>query len=509
LALPIGSTTIKMNDLLTSLGSSDFIHQTNSGLLYILYDQKVKATTGEDNVPVPLQQSVFVPSIALPPTFPISGIVSKNVLLPLPVSFSADQKIDSILLKRFIINISGSSTYPQDGKLVLTFSSITKKGKAYSDTIPIPHNDATIDFSTPNNALGYTMNFASGSSSLPIDVNFILQGNAGSAVGPGNLNLSLKVNELHYFILYGYLGKNNLLNATDSLDVSFLNTNLANNIEWADPQLTYTIKNSYGLPIKFRIDSMKVNSVINKKIYPISFNNTDSNVIHIAPSIQIGTYTSDSIVFDHSTTDFFTYLQKAPNSIKYHLSAISNPDGNVGGAAKNSMQDTSKIEPEMHFKLPIWFKGTNLGTIDTMAFPLSSFFNSQGSDNSIESMLFRIISENTLPIDMNLQIVFADTTYKPIDSLYKTNNGKKIVIGGQLDAGDIVKTPSMSKTDITLNANDTTQLDALKKTKFLLVKMNLTTSDYNKGIYAKFLSKYYMTLSFECQFQLKVQKTLK
>ncbi len=330
----------------------------------------------------------------------------------------------------------------------------------------------------------------------------------GTEVEPtSSLNLLLKVNDLKYFKIYGYLGQNTLLNVSDSLNISFLNHSLANNIQWADPQLTFTVRNSYGLPIEFNIDAMSINSIINKKTYPVSFYN-NSNVLQILSASQNGNPSDDSLVFNPSTTNFFSYLQQAPNTIKFHLSSKSNPAGNSGPI--NFMADTSQVDPNLRLYLPIWFKAGNFGTVDTIKSPFSDLLNQNGKNkNSIESMLFRIISENTLPVDINLQIIFADSIYKPLDSLYKTGSSK-IVIGGQLNAGDVVTTPTKSTTNISLNAtNNAKQLNNLKKTKYLLVTINMATSDYNKGVYAKFLNSYYVKLSFDCQFQLKIQQTNK
>ena len=506
LALSIGSTTIRLNELFNSLDSSKYIHHTDSGLLYVIYDQNIKAISAEFQIPLPPQTPVNIPSVAMLPTFPFSGFVCvpTSISMNIPVSFKGDQIIDSIVLKNFIIKISGNSTYQQDGNLVLTFSTITnKKGEPLSDTIPIPGKSIKINFLTPNKP-GYTMGFNPGTANLPIDVTFTLCGNAGETIS-GDLNLMLKIDSLNFFALYGYLGQDTLLNASDSLDISFLNHSLAKNIQWKDPQLTFNILNSYGLPVEFDILSMKVNSIINNSIYPVKFfNNSDKNdILAASKSVPV---TNNTLKFQNSTTDFFSYLEKAPNSIKFNLFAKSNPSGNTG--SKNVIFDNSIIDTKMQLYLPIWFKAQNFGTIDTIAFPLSDFLNQKGNNNSIESMLFRIISENTLPVDINLQIVFADSTYKGLDSLYKTGS-KTIVIGGQIGTSGIITGPTANKTDITLNSSNTKQLDALKKTKYLLIKMNLTTSDYNKGLYAKFFTDYYLKLSFACQFQPKIQITSK
>jgi len=76
------------------------------------------------------------------------------------------------------------------------------------------------------------------------------------------------------------------------------------------------------------------------------------------------------------------------------------------------MADTSQVDPNLRLYLPIWFKAGNFGTVDTIKSPFSDLLNQNGKNkNSIESMLFRIISENTLPVDINLQIIFADSIY--------------------------------------------------------------------------------------------------
>jgi hypothetical protein len=121
--------------------------------------------------------------------------------------------------------------------------------------------------------------------------------------------------------------------------------------------------------------------------------------------------------------------------------------------------------------------------------------------DSIESMLFRIVSENGMPIDMHFQVYFTDNNYFIIDSIFHNSNNK-VLSGGKVGSNDRVISPVRSVLDIKFTKE---QLKALLNTKKMLVRVYANTVDYSpvNGKYVKFFTDYKFKLSFACQFQAK------
>ncbi len=508
LALPIGSTSFTIEEILSHYDSTQFLNQNSDGLLYIIYQKDLVSFPSSDKITVPVQQEVKIPSVVLPPTYDAKGQASQKISLTFPLSCNNTQEIDSIILKNMVINFTGSSNYTHNGLLIISFPSVTKSGNVLTDSVNIPGNSNSINTTTANKADGYKMTFNStstDSSILPVNINFILKGGTpGAAVESGKtLDIKFKLENLTYHILYGYMGKDTLLDVTDSVIFPFLNTALTQNIEWKEPQITFNIKNSYFFPIQYSLLNMQVHSYLTKQIYPVTFYN-NSNIQNIAFPAQLGQSAYDSLILSPTTTDAFNYLLKSPKNIQFHLNAIANPNGSIvnGKHVFNATLDTSTINTQVKLYIPVWLRSGNFGTTDTMNFDISNLLPS--SSDSIQNMLLRLSSKNGMPVDMNLQVYFTDSLYNVIDSLFKDKTqSHQIVKAGQVNnSGQVTSSTSLVK-DIVFNQS---QLQSLLKTKKLLIKISLNTSSYDpvSGPYVKFYSTDQLSIHFDCQFQPKI-----
>jgi hypothetical protein len=508
IALAIGSTSFTIEKILNHYDSLKFLNQNSDGLLYIVYQKDLVSFPSSDKITVPVQQEVKIPSIILPPAYDANGKASQQVSLTFPLSCNNTQQIDSIILKSMLINFAGSSNYTHNGLLIISFPSITKNGSALTDTANIPANSNSINTTTANKADGYKMTFNStspDSSILPVTISFVLTGGTpGSSVESGKtLDIKFKLENLTYHVLYGYIGRDTLLDVTDSVIFPYLNTTLTQNIEWKAPQITFSIKNSYFFPIQYSILNMQIHSYLTQQIYPVTFYN-NSNIQNIALPPQLGQSAYDSLIFSPTTTDAFNYLLKSPKNFQFHLNAIANPNGSMvnGKHVFNATLDTSTVNTSVKLYIPVWFRSGGFGTTDTMNFDLSNLLPS--SSDSIQNMLLRLSSKNGMPVDLNLQVYFTDSLYNVIDSLFKDKTqSHQIVKAGQVNnSGQVTSSTSLVK-DIVFNQS---QLQSLLKTKKLLIKISLNTASYDpvNGPFVQFYSTDQLSIHFDCEFQPKI-----
>jgi hypothetical protein len=506
LAISIGTVNFNIDKFLSDLDSTQSVKKDDKGFLYIIYEKDVPSFRGEDKVVMPGQAPIVIPSaVFASPNFDSNGEASQTSSKDMPINFGADQQIDSMIVKYMTLQLTGNSTFPHNGKLIITFTGMVKNGIAFSDTFNIPANSSNLNIKTQNKASGYHINFSSstmGSSKMPMDVKFVLNGTPGTPIGTGNLDVNLQLGnagEMKYFALFGYIGQTDVINATDSLNIEFLNRNLAKNIEWADPKLTLLLNNSYGVPVRLTTSNMSVYSEQYNQTLPITFDASINPKDLLFPT-KADESVEDSIIYTKQNSTLFTALEYAPKILNYKIVAHTNTNG-YDPAVKNVMVDTSIIRTKLQFHLPMWFRSSGFEQVDTLAF--NAFGDNKDNKNSLNAMLFRIISDNGMPIDMDLQITFVDKDFVPLETIFKTSD-HSIVKSAVLGSDDKVSASTRSYRDIVFDAS---QLKAIEKTKNLLVKVSFKTGEYtpSNGRYVKFYDSYNLKLSFACQFQLKIK----
>ncbi len=529
LAITIGTVSIELGDLLSDYTLPEYLKDNPDGSMLFIYEKDLPSFRAEQKINVPDQLPIVIPALAFPATIPASGEAIAQTTIDVPIVFSNNEKIDSMLVKSLSLSLTGTSSYNSafSQELSLTFENMNKdtvisstpQRISYVETVPI---SSIVNYITPNkyNAYRYMLTFTSvspGNSTTKLKVVFKLRGTPGTPINPASsLNLVLKVEELKYRIMYGYIGQLDLLNITDTIDLSILGRELSKNIEWYKPQLKIEIKNSYKVPADFLIQSLFV-TTYNNQLIDVSPNNalTEGNnpKYPIKRPAVLGQWAYDSVLCEKQKgyNSFYHALEtQSPTNLIYTVISHANPYGEPTNSTDyNILTDTSMVTGKMIFSLPIWLRSPGFGFTDTMDFDLSNMNNNNDDNNNddeenntkvtLNSMLFRIISYNQMPIDMELQVYFVDENYNILDSLYKTGD-KYILRSGNIDeATGKVLTPKLWKKDAIF---DQSQLKRIENTKKIIYNVKYISADYeNTKPYVKFFKDSKLKLTFAAQFQ--------
>jgi len=510
LAFTIGTLNIDIESLLKGYTNSSNLQIAEDKTITIAIATNFYTVPAIEQLSLPPQSQVIIPGFVFPPTMPGTGIVSRDTIINIPISFFSDAEIDSMLVKIFRYTLSGSSTYSSAFMQELTISLLDmhQGNTVYLETFPVT---SSINTQNQNNAAGYTLKFRNvtpGSAETRLYVRLTLSGTPGSPINPAStLNMALQINELNYRLLYGYIGQPYLLDILDTMYLDFLGREIAKNIEWKNPSYTLYTTNSYVVPSDLFVESMRVITYDDRVILTNPDNTKIQNPKDIAYPTQIGLVAKDSVICDKvGYSTFYKALeQEAPKSIILKLKSKANPHGKT---PNNILSDTSSIRTRGVLRLPISFRSSGFSQTDTMDFDLSNLATG-GSDStnksnakvSLKYMLFRIVSSNTMPIDMQLQAYFVDENYQILDSLYKgLPNENYIIKAGTVDVNTgRVNVPRLWKKDVTFNEQ---QLKNIENTKHVIFRLTASTADYtaNKP-FVTFFTDSKLTLTFAAQIQ--------
>lgn len=497
MAITIGSTTITIDSLFNKFDSLGNIQQDQSGMFYLVYEQQLGSYRGEDKLPIPSGQLDKSFDLALLPTdkFNASGVASNSTPDNFKIVFQTEQVIDSFIVKSGTINLTAINNYPYNGQLIVQLPDAVKDGKIFSDTFGLVANNTTPIFH-PRSLQGYKLKFSNpttNESSLAIRMILILNnGPANGNVGLGSVNLTESLSDLHYSTMYGYIGKDTLVNSNSSFDLSFLNRDMANNIEFKDPKLELFIKNSYGAPLEFNFNNMQVVSQNDPTPENVTFTPASESKKTINQPPTERDVTDTSIVFSNTNTNLFSLIQKSPKALNFNISALANANNNT---KSNFMHDTSYVDASMRMTIPIYFKSMGFGTVDT--FDFSPISGQDSNKVQIDELLFRVEVTNGMPVDFDLQLYFTDDNYTKLDSLFKSSNLRLVNAAKVGDNGEVTES---TKSVSTIRCNRE-QLDALENTTKILAKINMQTAS---GNFVKFFNNYNMKFRFACQFKGRI-----
>lgn len=509
LAFTIGTLNIDIESLLKGYTSGDNVNIAQDKTIIVAIATNFRTITAMESLSLPPQSQVVIPGFIFPPTMPGSGVVSRDTIITIPISFFSDAEIDSMLVKIFRYTLSGTSTYSSAFTQELTISLLDmhQGNMVYVENFPVT---PSITAANQNHAAGYMLklrNITPGAAETRLYVRLTLRGTPGSPIHPAStLNLAMQINELNYQLVYGYIGQPYILDILDTMYLDFLGREMAKNIEWKNPSYTLYTSNSYVAPTDFFVESMRVITYDDRVILTNPDNSKIQNPKDIAYPAQIGLVAKDSVICDKvGYSTFYRALeQEAPKQIVLQVKSKANPHAKT---AYNIMSDTSSIRTRGVLRLQMTFRSSGFSQTDTMDFDLTGLAtggsNSEESNTKVtlKSMLFRIVSSNALPIDMRLQAYFVDENYQILDSLYKGQPEEHYIIkAGTIDANTgRINIPRIWKKDELFNEK---QLKNMEKTKHIIFRLTSITADYadNKP-FVTFFADSKLSITFAAQVQ--------
>lgn len=205
---------------------------------------------------------------------------------------------------------------------------------------------------------------------------------------------------------------------------------------------------------------------------------------------QIGQTLTGSFTLNNANSNLVAVIKNVPQSFIYKIDSKTNPSG---GTHSNFILDSSRFKVDMEVLLPLWGTAKDFILIDTADFKLEEDLTEE-----VESATIRTFNSNGFPMDIAMQVYFADSLYNKLDSLVLPYQ----VILKSATVNPItgkVTNPTDKIYDVTINH---ARVAKLKMAKHLLIKaVASTTSGGNTNI--KIYSNYKIDVKLGIQAQIK------
>ncbi|MEX2604740.1 MAG: hypothetical protein WD361_11075, partial [Gracilimonas sp.] len=180
------------------------------------------------------------------------------------------------------------------------------------------------------------------------------------------------------------------------------------------------------------------------------------------------------IEFNRNNSNVDDFLNNLPNEIRFIGKSVINED-----EQEATILDTLIFEPKISIDIPLAFATEEAATYtDTVNQDLGGMPSpDQGDSNTITEGILYIDYENGLPLGIDLDISFMDSTHTIFESIPVAGENINLLASG-IDANSrFANNPTIGTMQIALNEN---QLRQLYKTRFLKISAQILTTD-NSG----------------------------
>ncbi|MGK0366424.1 MAG: hypothetical protein ACI85O_003497 [Saprospiraceae bacterium] len=414
-AVPLLSANFTLQKLLENFGELAEITIEPDGCIRLTYEGEV-LREGADIITSAIND-------VLPLGFPIP--VTENELI-LPFSVPSEYEFDFIRLKEGGLVYLFTLQSDDEVNLTMTFPNFLLNGA------PVEYNLSAVGGQASYSNLLAPTNLAGAVISPEEDGTLRVLYTATDAdgndfqFGSGGRNLAFTIlDNLQFDYLEGYLGEEVFDSSPGEIVIDFFDEFIRGDVWFQDPTLTMTIENSFGMPVGSQADYFEV-ITIDGEVLPLRSDELgpDLQLDFNYPALdEVGESKETVYVFNKDNSNIDSILGSSPAIIRYDVNALPNPgqDTDLRGFISCESEYIVKIKAD----LPVYGRATDFGAQDTFDLNFNDY-------EGIKSVEFKIITENELPLDIDMQIYFVKDDNSIVDSLFTEMT--TVIASSEIDA---------------------------------------------------------------------------
>ncbi len=465
-AVPIINKRYQLGDFV--LDTMDYIvsDPSNQFLTVVYNTGDLWSVSAENLVQLPDQSVNSTQNVTAPSSVPAGTYWESSYSTQLDLSMNS-YALDTVLLKSgsFITAINTNINHPAQVVITIPNAINSSSGTpltfiinmAYSGGSEMASGSSTVNLS------GYKFALETGNR---ITVNYTVRvwGDSYPYTTPVyNIQVNTQMVDMKYKYMIGYFGQITQ-NLSDTTSIRLFSTHYQNSLFLKEFRAHLFMKNSFGMPLRFTVNK-----------YTIYTGGQERDVI--TPGYTVDGPSPNFLQFGQTITKHDTaflnpnMLEISPKYQAFNATGTLNPDNNP--AVKNFVCDDSKFSVDARLELPMEGKISYFKYRDTLEFHFENI-------DAIDVTNFRLYVENAFPIDGWMQVYFADTAYRVIDSLI-TNPQDKIFNAATLGPSPNYYTIANGMTTKNFYVNHD-RITRISNTKWLIVDANLTSKPDNQFI---------------------------
>ncbi len=386
-AIPLAYATLTLEDFLGDEDNQSFLEIDPEGNMTLAYSADATHNTAEE-------------LLGEIPSFPIVLI---DTVMNIPVQIFPNLEVTQFNLKEGTISFDLQSLHEEDLDVTITIPNMTKNGTPFTTNVTLSYQGTlpvTASIS-PVSLQDYSLSM--------IENNMQIQYEAKTNLGE-KVVLNAITGEAanwNYEMVKGVWAQETFSVKSDTLDLDIYDNWLEGEISFEDPKLIINVENSFGFAAGI---SLKYMTAFTADGNQIELTATD-NAFNIAyPAInEIGEMKTTSFVFDKNNSNIKDIFNALPTMLVYEIEGILNPeDTNDQGF----ITDQSTVGTSLEVEMPVYGTASGFTIESTSELELDDF-------EDIADAEFKLIADNGIPLDVDLQVYFLDEYDTRLDSLFE------------------------------------------------------------------------------------------
>lgn len=452
-AIPLVNSSISMGDILKNFEESSSLVVEQDGVLHFKYSGDVLTKTSEDvfsAINETLEQSAAVPITADTISFPFS--------------FPDELEVDRMDLKQGNFYYLFESTHDESVYVHVELPNFIKNNTPLTVDLTIPPSSGSPN--NYNNILfpisleGYSIIPSEGGN---LHVYSSIRNDANEHIELDNKFVGIE--QLAYSYAEGYLGQHIYDESRDTIFIDFFDYWIDGDIYFEEPIITIDFENSFGVPTTSIVEEFNIFTV-REDVLPLESSFITEGIEFPYPTLdEVGEVKTKVFEFNKDNSNIATVLGAGPLAIDYDVDAFTNPEGDTG--LRGFATDSSYYKVRVNVDLPLYGKAVSFISQDTFDIDLSNF-------DQAKEVEFKVVCENGLGLNADIQAYFLNDDLVTIDSLF--DSATRLVQAAAVDSEGFPNEIGSQITYIPIAGDKLTNIQNASK-----INLQVTFSTYNDG----------------------------
>lgn len=320
---------------------------------------------------------------------------------------------------------------------------------------------------------------------LPINIDFAMD-DASQWVefdSSSAITFTYSIEDIAMDFVEGWVGNKSIDLARDTIPFEIEQLmNLSGTMEFANPEISLLLKSNIGIPVGLDL------SLINNGI---SGNQVDLglDLLNLPVPSAPGLYVEEKVKINNSNSNLSAFLSAIPKELFVSGSALTNPASSTANPDyTNFISSDGELNLGIEIELPFDLRIQNLVFSDTINFSLA-----QDQVENFESGSISILTNNGLPFDIDLKLVFFDSITSQINDTIVIDMLDPAIVNND----GVVTSPSEKHFEFSLTQQEFSNLSSSNKA---IIQATINTSNGGSQFVA-----FYTDYALDVKLGLRVQ----
>lgn len=238
--------------------------------------------------------------------------------------------------------------------------------------------------------------------------------NYAGAGSNADISIDFSFSDLQIRAAGGFIVPRDLELEDEGLFVTMFNDLGTTQVRIEDPRINFYFDNGFGIGSQLLIDEIIGTNAAGELLPVPGSNITELPVLAPAPVPGTSVLTQIEINNDLMTPSVTDFLAFYPNFVSGNFALRINP-----GEDENSfISRDASLRLSYEAEIPVYGSIADFNMRDTADINLTDVIEGLEEAEPVQEAEIRLIIDNGLPLEAGLQIVFTDSLYQPVDSLF-------------------------------------------------------------------------------------------